>query len=395
MINMLASAVVPILFAGGLAAPAPLTIRGELLPLPAGAASGTAVDVSPLGVVAGTAQELPQRWVELPRVGWVRQPLALPEGATAGTVTGVTDLGAAAGAVTVDGSSRAARWSLDGRSAALVPGTRVDAVGPRGTLGVYTAGAEPMGESDLVARDGGRIPLRGTAELDAGYRRTVASVGGPATAVVWVTDGIGKGTTARPVLWRAGATLRLPVFSSFLLSTACVTRVLPDGTVVSSGYSNDGGTIAFVLTKHVGGVPGTDVELSRATQTGGQFASLTCDSTQSSRNALATDGGIAGNVQQQAAYWNPAGEVRLVPYAEGERASTGVAAATGGRMIVRAEHEDGTLSYSSWRAGVRTPLTAPEGWSIASVVELTDAGLLVANVRNADGVLRPAAWHLR
>ncbi|GAB2602244.1 hypothetical protein Aab01nite_62810 [Paractinoplanes abujensis] len=390
----MAAATVPLLFAGGLSAPAVPAITGALLPVPAGAVSVTAVDVSPLGVVAGTADDRPQRWGRLPGAGWLRQPLALPAGATTGTVAGVSDLGEAGGSATVDGVPRAVRWSVTGLSAGLVPGTRVDAVGPRGPLGVFTAGSEPFGESDLVARDGSRTPLRGTPELDAGYRRTVASIGGPQTAVVWVTDGIGKGTTARPVLLRDGATLRLPVFSSFLLSTACVTRVLPDGTVVYSGYSNDNGAISFVLAKHVGGVPGTDVVINRATPSGGQFAALTCDSTQSSRNALASDGGFTGQAAGQAAYWTPAGEGKSIPYAEGERASTGVAAASGGRVIVRAEREDGSLSYSLWHNGVRTALTAPAGWTIGHVVELTDAGLLVANVRNTAGVTRPAAWRV-
>ena len=396
MINVLAAATVPLLFAGGLSAPAaPTALRGELLPVPAGAASVTAVDVSPFGVVAGNAQDVPQRWAKVPRAGWLRQSLALPEGATAGTVAGVTDLGEAGGAVTVDGTAQAARWSVSGRSATLIPGTQVSAVGPYGPWGVFTRGAEPTGESDLVALDGTRTPLRGTPELDSGYRRSVASVGGPGTALAWVTNGIGRGTTARPVLWRDGATLRLPVFSSIFLTVACVSRVLPDGTVVSSGFNNDGGTIASVMVKHVGGVPGTDVELNRATASGQPVAGLTCDSVQSSLNTLASDGGIAGHVDQQAAYWNPAGQAQIVPLAAGEVSATGVASATGGRMVIRAEGEDGTARLSGWRAGVRTPLTTPEGWSVAAVVELTDAGLLVANLRNADGATRPAAWQLR
>ncbi|MGK5683396.1 hypothetical protein [Actinoplanes sp. URMC 104] len=395
MMNALAIVAVPLLVAGGVSAPAAPPLRGELLPAPAGVASVTAVDVSPFGVVAGTADGLPQRWARAPRGGWLRHQLALPEGATSGTVAGVTDLGEAAGAVTVGGASRAVRWSVSGRSATLVPGIRVDAVGPTGPWGVFTGGAEPLGESDLVARDGTRTPLRGTPELDAGYRRTVASVGGPRTALVWVTDGIGRGITARPVLWRDGATLRLPVVSSFLLSPACVSRVLPDGSVVASGYSNDGGTIAYQLVKHVGGVPGTDVVLGRATASGQPVAGLTCDTTQTSANTLASDGGVAGRVDQQAAYWTPGGEVQLVPLAEGERSATGVAAASGGRMVIRSEGEDGTVRLSLWQAGVRTALAAPEGWSVSAVVELTDAGLLVAQVSNADGTVRPAAWRIR
>ncbi|GID28723.1 hypothetical protein [Paractinoplanes brasiliensis] len=379
---------------GSLPSPAGGVVTGVLLPAPAGTVSVTAVDVSPLGVVAGTAEGLPQRWAKLPGAGWLRQPLALPAGATAGTVTGVTDLGEAAGSVTVDDATRAVRWSVSGLSSTLVPGTRADAVGPRGTLGVSTVATEPAAESDLVARDGSRTPLRDTPELGGGYRRTVSSVGGPGTAVVWVTDGIGKGTTARPVLWRDGATLRLPVFSSFFLSGACVTRVLPDGTVVFSGYNNDNGTISYDLVKHTGGVPGTSVLLARATPAGGTIAGLTCGSAQSPLNALASDGGFTGQAAQQAAYWTPAGEGKSIPYAEGERSSTGVAAASGGRVIVRAERSDGSVCYSLWRNGVRTPLAAPAGWSISNVVELTDAGLLVANVRNEAGTLRPAAWQL-
>ncbi|MBU2663598.1 hypothetical protein KOI35_08775 [Actinoplanes bogorensis] len=379
MINILATTA---LLAAGLTAPAAPVISAELLPGPA----GTAVDVSPLGVVVGTAQGIPQRWAKLPRAGWVRQQL----GTTPGTVAGVTDLGEAAGTV----NSQAVRWSVSGLTATVIPGTRVDAIGARGTAGVYTAGSEPLGESDLVDRDGTRTALRGTPELDAGYRRTVASVGSSRTAVVWVTNGIGKGTTARPVLWRDGATLRLPVFSSFFLSNACVSRVLPDGTVVSSGFSNDSGTPTWLMTKHVGGVPGTDVVLNRATASGQPIAGLTCDSTQSSLNTLAADGGIAGRVDQQAAYWDPAGTAHVVPLAAGEVSAIGAAASTRGRIIVKATEADGTVRLALWRAGERTPLATPPGWAVRDVVELTDAGLLVANVSNAEGETRPAAWHL-
>ena len=246
------------------AAPA---LRGQLLPVPAGGpgrqVSVTAVDVSPLGAVAGNAQivttgpdgsatflDQPQRWAGLPRAGWVRQRLPLLAGATSGRVSGLTDLGEAAGSVT-GASTRAVRWSIDGRSAIPLGDDRsaVDAVGPSGPWGVSASSAESpiAGESELVDRAGTRTPLRGTPELESGHRRTAGSIGGPRTAVVRVTEGIGRGTTARPVLWRDG---------------------------------------------------------------------------------------------------------------------------------------------------VRTPLTTPAGWDVASVVELTDAGLLIANLRTADSLLRPAAWRL-
>ena len=397
--------------AAGPAMAAPRGVPGQLLPVPAGG-SVTAVDVSPLGVVAGTQQvvttnpdgtqtltESPQRWARLPRAGWVRQQLTMPAGATSGTAAALTDLGEAAGAVTLDGVSRAVRWSLDGRTATLIgeARSRVSAAGPAGPWGVLTGGTDAVGitgESELVDRAGGRTPLRGTPELEAGYRRTVSSIAGPDTAVVWVVNGIGRGTTGRPLLWQAGATVPLPVVSSFGIGPSCVSRALPGGTVVASGYNVDNGSVSWVMVKHTGGVPGTTVELNRAVP-GQPVAGLTCGPDQPSPG-LAPDGAIAGFVTEadvrHAAYWDPAGVVQVVPLAAGERSATGVAAAAGGRMVIRSEGEDGTVRLSLWRAGNRTPLAVPAGWTVDSVVELTSGGLLVANLRNAEGTVRPAAW---
>ncbi|MFI7546269.1 hypothetical protein [Actinoplanes sp. NPDC049599] len=397
------------------AAPA---VRGELLPVPAGGPgrqiSVTAVDVSPFGVVAGTAQvtitgpdgvstftDLPQRWGKIPRAGWLRQQLPLPAGATSGRVNGLTDLGEAAGSVSGDGT-RAVRWSLDGRSATLLGEDRssVDAVGPAGPWGVNTSTAESpiAGEADLVTRAGARTPLRGTPELGTGYRRSVGSVGGPETALVWVTDGVGRGATARPVLWRSGATVRFPVVSSFLLGNTCVTRVHADGSLVYSGFILGGGTPSYTLVRHTGGVPGTDVTLSLAAVPGQPVGGLSCTPGLTS-NSLASDGGIAGFLSnaagtRSAAYWNAADEQTVIPLQAGEQSAAGVAAAGGGRMVILAQQDDGTSRLSLWRDGVRTRLSTPSGWDVASVVELTDAGLLVANLRNTEGLIRPAAWQL-
>ncbi len=423
-----AARLAPVLLAAALgatagAAPAPaatvVVVRATLLQVPAAAPGErvgvTAADVSPLGVVAGTAQvtttaasgtpsvtEAPQRWARVPRAGWLRQRLALPEGATSGTVTGLTDPGEAAGSVTVGGTSRAVRWSLDGRSATLIGDarSRVSAVGPHGPWGVSTGGADPVlltGEAELVGRDGARVPLRGTPELEAGYRRTVASISGADTALVWVVDGIGRGTTGRPVLWHDGATVRLPVTDSAFLAAACVSRVLPGGSVVAGGYDVATSPPSVVLVRHVGGVPGTDVVLSRASAPGQRVAGLGCGGTPVS-NALAPDGGVAGFVSdaggQRAAYWDAANTLTVVPLAAGERSASGVVAASGGRMVIQAEGADGVVRLSLWDDGVRTRLAAPAGWAVASVVELTDAGLLVATLRDADGTMRPAAWQL-
>jgi hypothetical protein len=417
-LGLTVGAVSPAAAAGTGARPGPV-VRGELLPVPVTGPGQqltvTAADVSPLGVVAGTVRvtttspdgtqsvsDAPQRWARIPRVGWLRQRLELPAGATSGTVSGLTDLGEPAGAVTVDGTSRAARWSVDGRSATLIggAGSRVSAVGPNGPWGVFTAGTEPIGitgEAELVTPAGARTPVRGTPELDAGYRRTVSSIAGPDVALAWVVDGIGRGTNARPVLWQAGATARLPVTSYPFLERACASRVRADGSVVVSGYTVEAGTPSFVLIRHVGGVPGSDVVLARAGGPGQPTGGLTCGPAQIS-NTLAADGGIAGYVAgadgRHAAYWNAANLATVVPRAAGEASAAGVAAAGGGRMVIQAEGDDGTTRLSLWRYGVRTQLPAPDGWTVTSVVELTDAGMLIANVRNAAGAERPAAWDL-
>jgi hypothetical protein len=396
------------------ASPAPDPVLATLMPVPAGQLTVTAVDAAPLGVIAGTASvqvtnpdgtvstvSTPQRWARVPRLGWVRQPLALPDGATSAVVDGLTNATEAAGRVTVDGVSRAVRWSASGLSSTLIgdAATGVTAVGPHGPWGVATDTAQlpASGYAELVTRDGTRTLLAGTPELDAGYRRTVGSIGGPATALVWVTDGVGMGTTARPVLWVGGATQRLPVVSSYFLRSACVSPVLADGSVVSSGYTIDGGTVALVMVRHVGGVPGTNVELSRATAAGQPVAGLACTSGFKPDN-LAADGGIAGFVTDadgtRAAYWNADNERTLVPLAAGERSAKGVAVANGGRMVIQAEAEDGSVRLSLWHNGVLRSLTTPDGWAVSSVVELTDHRLLVANVRDASGAVRPAVWEL-
>ena len=410
--------------AGGVLSPAAAVagpgqvVQGSLLPVPTAGPGQqltvTAVDVSPRGVVAGTLHvtttnpdgtqsvaDLPQRWVRIPGAGWLRQGVALPEGATSGTVTGLTDRGEAAGTVTLGGVSRAARWSASGRSATLIgdAGSRVAAVGPNGPWGVFSGDGSPVvpGVAELVTRDGTRTPLSGTSELDAGYSRRVSSIGGPGLALVWVIDGIGRATTGRPVLWQDGATVRLPVIDAALLTPACVSPVRADGSVVASGYDTSAGVVSFVLIRHVGGAPGTDIVLNRAAAAGQPVASLSCGSTRLS-DSLAGDGGVAGFISdaegQRAAYWNAANVATVVPLAAGERSAAGVAVAGAGRMVIQAQGEDGTARLSLWQDGIRTQLPAPDGWTVTSVVELTDAGLLVANVRDAAGTVRPAVWQL-
>lgn len=395
-------AVVPVLLAGalvltaGAAAPVRPGVQGRLLPVPAGAGA-TAIDVSPLGIIAGTARtaddvRTPQRWL-----GGLRQQLTLPAGATSGAADGLTDLGEVAGEITLDGVTRATRWSIDGRSATLIgeARSRVSAVGPYGPWGVATSDANLIsGTAELVTRSGVRTPV--TSE--SGHRRSVASIADADTALFWVTNGIGKGATARPVVLDRGATHPLPVFSSFFLSPACVTPVQADGSVVVSGWSNEAGTPAFQMIRHVGGVPGTDVVLARVDGSNQPYSGIVCTGDQVSRS-LAPDGGIAGYTSeagvQRAAYWDAANVATVVPLAPGERSAAGVLAASGRRMVIRSEGDDGSVRLSLWRDGSRTRLIVPDGWIVTSVVELTEAGLLVANVRDAAGLERPAAWQTR
>jgi hypothetical protein len=411
-----AAATLAAALAAGPAAPAfAAPLEGALLPIPAAPPPGqqftvSAVDVNPIGVVAGNATvtvtnpdgtqsstSTPQRWGLLPNAGWRRQQLGLPAGATSGAVAGLTNVAEGGGSVTVDGAQRAARWSIDGRTATLIgtAGSRVTAVGPNGPWGVSTDDASnPIaGSAELVARDGVRTPLQGTPELNAGYRRSVRSIAGPQTALVSVSGGVGWGSTVRPVIWRDGATLALPVFSTPMLPNPCVSSVLADGSVVHSGFHTDTSPPHHELVRHVGGVPGTDVELADSTN-GDPITHVACGS-----DGLAADGGIAGHRfaadVPHAAYWSPDNVRTDVPLADGERSAQGVAVANGGRMVIRAEGTDGSVRLALWRAGVRSELSTPAGWSLVQVVELTDRGLLVANVRNAAGVVRPVAWDLR
>jgi hypothetical protein len=63
-------------------------------------------------------------------------------------------------------------------------------------------------------------------------------------------------------------------------------------------------------------------------------------------------------------------------------------------MVIRSQLTDGTTTLSLWHDGARTPIRLPAGWTLTSVVELTERGLLIANLQDTSGTVRPAAWHL-
>jgi hypothetical protein len=407
--------------AAATAAPsAPAPVRGTPLPVPNPATGQTLTvtiaDITPSGVVGGVVEALTpgpdgnqtfsstaQRWLRTP-AGWRRQQLAQPADARTATVAGLTDAGEAAGSLTdAAGRARAVRWSLDGRSTVTLgqPDSSVTAVGPNGPWGVHTnePGGIP-GDSELVDRRGGRTLLRGTPELDAGYDRTVLSLAGPRTALVGVRDGVGRGTTVRPVIYRDGATLALPVFFSFLVGTTCLSEIQSDGSLVYSGLRVVDGVPQLMFVRHVGGVPGQDVPLAPPGTADTPSASLGCGGN-GVFDLLAADGGVAGALREQeggvwttrAAYWDAQGVRTPVPLRAGERSAVGTAVATGGRMVVRAETDSGPVVFL-WHHGVRTPLTLPAGWTPGQVAELTDTGLLVGVAADADGRSRPVVWDL-
>jgi hypothetical protein len=388
--------------------PVPLTAPGQVQAV-------RAVDVTELGIVAATAQvagpegtpprSSAQRWIRLPGAGWQRQALGMPAGATSSSLSALTELGEGAGSVVVDGVDHAVRWSIDGRAATTIGPARshAAAVGPLGTWGVDTdtTVTPPFftGETQLVGRGGERTPLAGTPELDQGSRRSTYSVGGPRTALVTVGIGWGRGSGARFVLYRDGATLDPDVFGAFLLGAPpCASHVRADGTFVYTGLRSGDGGPTVVLGRHLGGVPGRDVVLSRSTPASDTFSGLACTSG-GTRDSLALDGGVAAlfndnAVGTSAAYWSGHDVRTVVPRAPGESAAVGAAVATGGRMVVRAQGYDGVARLFLWDDGVRTPLAIPAGWQLESVVELTETGLVVANLGNGAGAVVPAAWQV-
>jgi hypothetical protein len=276
----------------------------------------------------------------------------------------------------------------------------VTAVGPSGVWGVFTPAAQPptAGNAELVTRSGTRTPLSGTPDLDGGWSRSVITIGSASTAVVSVaSDGV-WGRQAPPVLWRAGATRVLPVLDAALANvTYCASEVRPDGSLVYSGVNLETASPIRLMARHVGGVPGQEVELSRAIPWEPMSSWLFCDRDATS-DLLAADGGVAAVATDwdgnRAAFFAADNTRTVVPREPGETWAAGVAVATGRRMVIRYETVEGPVRLAFWHDGVRTPLALPAGWQLDRVVELTDRGLLVADVRDEENRIRPAVWNL-
>jgi hypothetical protein len=381
-----------------LAAPASAADGAPVAPtlLPVAQAVTRAADVSPAGVVVGTGVvndtggTLAHRWQPRGPV-YLRQRLAAPAELPYASATGVTDRGEPGGNA-FDAVSRAGayRWSTNGRgpSALIAEPSSVAAVGPGEWL--VNQGDFIGSTSTIVARDGTLTPITGLA---AGTGMSGMSLGGPQTALVAVRNGIGQGSTSTPYVWEAGASQALPVNSSFFFGPACVSDVLPDGSVAYSGLwlQSGGSPPPRQLAVLRGGVDGTTVPLQLPP--GATHAQLSqCGG---SGDTLSTDGyavGHAYGTATEAVVWNPDGSAALPGLREGESSSSAVAVASGGRAVLLVTTTAGSVPYL-WRDGIRTPLRVPAGWKVDAIVELTDGGLVVGNISSADGQrVRPVVW---
>jgi hypothetical protein len=384
------------------AAGAATAVTGTLLPVP-NQPNVRAVDVNELGVIVGnagpgdtsTAGVTGHRWAYV-KDRFLRQQLASPSGSNGVNITGVNRFGEPAGTAGTGedySSFRAVRWPVTGFKPVYLAeaNSRVSAVGDN-TWGV----AQPINDSisgtaEIVARDGTSTPAN-----DLGGRiNTVDQIGGPNTALVSSISGAGQGSSGSAAVYQSGAVKRLPVTASFFFGGVCTSTMRADGTVAYSGteITNQEGQISFRshLAIHRGGAPGAEEELSTGDRTG----FLGC----SGSDTLASDDTVAGyltsngTLPEEAAVWRGGVKTDLgVP--AGFTRSRAVAAATGGRVVVVAtdDNDDYRQAAFLYRNGVTTPLTVPSGWSLSNIVELTDRGLVVGNVQNADGKVRPIAW---
>ena len=404
LITAFSAALAPVGAPAAAAVAAPAALTATLLP--SAQPTTWAVDVTELGVVVGTAGPpegtnpitngtTPQRWVPVPTRGWVRQQLTLPAGATGVGLAGVNELGEAAGDVGVgEATSQPVRWSISG--------TRTTPLGPPGASAaasglnrwIVAAGDGTFGGSTLVARDGTRTELTGTPELEGTTAVRGNSVGVDGTLLLTAVRGIGRASIGRPVIWKDGATVELPVFSSYFTGGACTSRVQPDGAVAYSGFV--WGEQRYEIGIHRGGVPGTNTPLPVAA---GRGTTLNC----ATGDVMAIDGTVLGELEPppgegvpvgatQAVIWRPDGTLVPIPVEADEIGTAAIAVASGGRALIQAYPRDAAPEYFVWKAGVRRQLTIPAGWSLDRFVELTETGVVVANLRNADGRVRPAVW---
>jgi hypothetical protein len=412
------AAVAAVLLGAGVlaAAPAEATstapgVQPMWLPVPragAGTALSTSVTaVTSWGAMSGTTsllRTLPdgssqgdstaQRWLPAGPRRWLRQQLPEPAGTSFAQAVGLTNLAEAGGSWITDGvqgDDVAVRWPLTGGAGTVIGGTdsRVTAVGPDGTWGVQTdvPGYRTIAaNAELVARDGTRTAIDTGARLS-----TVVSIADRHTALLTLIDGVGEGTTSTPAVWRDGQVKSLPVFSIALGYPDCVSDILPDGSVAYSGIGDVNGSYQEIAQVHRGGVPGTEVPLDLR----GGGGSVACDG----RDTVAADGSVGGTLQlpgqtlSQATIWRDREPTQL-PLQPGELSSTVVALQSATFAIVRGQLTAGGQDLWAWRHGRVIPLAVPSGDTVANVVTVTPAGLVVANLKDGLGLSHPVAWQV-
>ena len=359
----------------------------------------SAVDISPLGVVAGMsgpaepfpgdpAQEArPFRWTPRLDGTYRRQALPVPADAAGAGVAGVTAAGAVGGFVAAAETITATRWPVLGgtpQSVAAAP-SKVAAVGPAQLLvEVPPPGSGFGGGLELVRADGTRADVDAVvpdAQFVRGFFGT--SVGGPDAVSFGVFGGAGQGSFVEPWVWVDGAGTPLPVRSTFFFGPACVSEILSDGTQAYSGLIFE--ERRFVVGVHRGGVPGTEVELPVPE---GEFGRLTCDY---GTDAMHADGTVVGSVADDGAVWRGEVLTRIAPDA-GETSVRAAAVASRGRVLIVAGGADGTYQPYLWRDGERRALQLPAGTALRDVVEFTDTGLVLANVTGAGGAVQTVVW---
>jgi hypothetical protein len=399
---------------------AALVLAAVLTPLSAGAATqveGTllavpdqpyvrAVDVNELGVIVGTTAPgletytpgtAGYRWLAVGN-RFVRQRLQTPSDAFGVSVTGVNRFGEPAGTAGVPGTDsehtafRAIRWPVTGRDPVTIGAadSRTSAVGDNAWGVAYPTNGFITGSGEIVDRNGTRTSVDDFPELP-GRIHTVTRIGSRDTALVTAVSGVGGGTSGQAAVVQAGRAKTLPVQSLVFYGGFCVSDMRPDGTIAYSGFGPGDGRFDYYMSIHRGGVPGTEEPLP----TDGRVASIGCQNP----DTLAKDDTVAGFVNanaarpQEAAVWT-GGTMTTLGVPDGFYRSEAVAAATGGRVVVVAIGADPDAPQSAYlyRDGARLPLVVPAGWSLLNIVELTDRGLVVGNVKNAAGDVCPIAW---
>jgi hypothetical protein len=366
--------------------------------------STRAADVSETGFIAGTSTDLPYdepttsggralRWLALPQQT-LTQVLKLPADSTGATVRDVNELGEVSGTVGRSTGLRAVRWSVTGTTSSWLSGENSITVGGGETGWVVQHPVTfVFNTAGFVNRQGTETPLNNTPDLQNLSQVTAVNVIPDQTALLAASTGIGRAATTRYVLYKNGTSQALPITAGYSAGRACVSDLLPNGSVAYNGLNLEAGRNEFAI--HRGGVGGTNTLLPVPE---GRYATMDC--ALGGGDLLALDGTTGGNLERtdgslgsEGAVWQ--NDQLTTINRRGDEYSVQVAAvATGGRAVIRGQSEGQADRYYFWKAGVRQSLDAPAGWKVSGIVGLTETGLVVGNVTRPDDATRaqPIIW---